>query len=211
MDMRTINPGDNPHPNLTLTSDEPILFDIENGTCALCLEWSTIHLLWAGPCVYCCALEFMKSQQVTFEDAKRIHYRSECCYNKVDRMIPFDRIQDVDVVQNCCQRCYGVHVVTVSTAGSAEGPTAIVAPTDPYRLRDRLAAIREHHTGMMSPQGGLGGGGIITREPNDMVPLLRDEIHALNATASRIEKLLEKGILELHQSKSKESTGQGQA
>ena len=48
---------------------------------------------------------------------KKMHLKYDSGCAKQDNYLPLERIQDVDINQNCCERCWGVKSIVISTAG----------------------------------------------------------------------------------------------
>ncbi len=162
-------------------------FDIQNGFGYLLCCFATVSYGLGITCCYC-AYKQVSSQELNLEN-NRVHYKSDCCLYRQDKMVPLDRIQDVNIVENCCHRLWGVADIQIQTAGGGEKPEiTIIAPKDPKKVRDHIMAARDAfvHTGAASE-------GISS-------PLLGNVINGdkgldtVNQTLLRMEALMEKGL-----------------
>jgi uncharacterized membrane protein YdbT with pleckstrin-like domain len=66
---------------------------------------------------------------------------------KYDVVVPLDRIQDVTVSQDCLQKCFGVNVISIHTAGGSgfngQPEAVLLAPKHPQEVRDVILAKRD--------------------------------------------------------------------
>jgi len=149
----------------------------------------------------------MTSQKVTFEE-RRLNYKFDNYLFRADKMVPYDRIQDVNITDNCVQRCFGVHSVSIQTAGGGQVPELmIIAPKNPGQLRDQIIAHRDgivHGTSSGAPpQSSRRDDGTgttqLTTSTSTTSPLIHagqssQELAEINRTLQRIEKLMESGL-----------------
>lgn len=168
-----------------INDDSIFQYDIEMGACYLWCCWSLISQGLCIPC-YCFARKYMNSQEVRIENNK-IHYKSDCWVCREDKMVPLDRIQDINIGQNCCQRMFGITDISIQTAGGGERPEIVItAAKNPVMVRDAIMAKRDAHAGISNGTDGVS---------SDKSPLLGSE-HSVDIrnTLLRIEKLVEKGV-----------------
>jgi hypothetical protein len=111
------------------------------------------------PVGYCFAAKFMSSQQLLLDD-KRINYKSDCWLVRTDKMVPLERIQDVNITQDCFGRCCSISNIAIQTAGGGnKAEITIIAPKNPQQLRDRIMATRDAFvvsSGLHTGDPGLG-------------------------------------------------------
>lgn len=174
-------------------------YDIEAGTCYLWCCWS-LSSYCLGIVCYPCARKLMTSQQLRFED-RRLNYKFDSWIFRGDKMVPYDRIQDVDITENCVQRCFGVHSVTVQTAGSGPPEVIIIAPKNPAALRDQIIAHRDliiHGQGTAAPttQHDDGTGKAAVRSPL-IAGGGSQELIEISRTLQRIEVLMQSGLTKM--------------
>ena len=169
-------------------------FDVQNGSCALCCCTGLVSYGFGFLC-YPVMRKQVSSQEVIFED-RRMNYKSDCWFVRQDKMVPYDRIQDVNVTENCCERCWGVHSVSIQTAGGGPAPEiTMIAPKNPKELRDHIIAKRDHiiHNGQPHDDGT----GVTSQ-----TPLLASKdtgaVVEMQHTLLRIEKLMEQGLSKLN-------------
>ena len=86
-------------------------FNITNGFFFL---WCCTPPIYALICP-CCAYARMSTQEV-FIDGNRLHFKYDCLVIKEDKLIPLDRIQDINIETNICARICGVSLVNIQTA-----------------------------------------------------------------------------------------------
>ena len=143
----------------------------------------------------------MQSQQVILDD-RRLNYKDDCWCCRSDKMVPLDRIQDVNIQENCIHRCCGVANVTIQTAGGGERPEIVVtAPKNPQFLRDRIMIKRDAFVHRHNAAGD--GTSAAYRSPdsssasNPLLPKDTAAVTQLNDTLLRIEALMAQGIEKL--------------
>lgn len=173
-------------------------YDVENGTCYLWCCWG-LSSYCLGLFCYPCARKMITSQQVTFED-RRLNYKSDSWIFRVDKMVPYDRIQDVNITENCVQRCFGVHSVSIQTAGSGPPEVTIVAPRNPSGLRDQIIAHRDlivhGHEASSHAQHDDGTGKSSGRSPLHSGSSAQ-ELVEISRTLQRIEALMQAGLTKM--------------
>ena len=119
---------------MTTNRTTDVEFELGKGTCYLWTCWSLASYGVCLPFGYCFASKLMSSQQV-FLDDKRLNYKSDCWCVRTDRMVPLERIQDVNITQNCIARCCDVHNISIQTAGGTEtAEVTIIAPKNPKEV-----------------------------------------------------------------------------
>jgi membrane protein YdbS with pleckstrin-like domain len=153
---------------------------------------------------FCCPYQWMKTQRVTL-DQRYIRFQADSYLVKVDKMVPLDRIQDVDLNENCMQRCCGIAQLDIQTAGGGKRPEiTIFAPKQPKELRDRIMQARDvashgapaatvavpaHETDKLLAHGS-------SRIAEDQA-LLDKEFKDMSSSLLRMERLLTQGIQKL--------------
>ena len=184
-------------PVATINGNYEVDFDVQNGSCYLCCCWGLVSY---GLGFFCCCVahKFMTSQEVHFED-KSLNYKSDCYFIRVDKKVPYDRIQDVNITENCIQRCFGVHDVSIQTAGGGEKPEVVItAARNPHQLRDVIMSHRDHSVSNQPSGHRDDGTGV-----SSMSPLLGDgkdsagkqqELVGIHQSLLRIEKLMSDGL-----------------
>jgi uncharacterized membrane protein YdbT with pleckstrin-like domain len=117
-------------------------------------------------------------------------------------MVPLDRIQDVSISQNCCQRFWGVTDLGVETASGGKGPEImLMAVKNPHKVRDEIIARRDQVAKESNGTDGLRA--LLTKASSINGDAIADdsnaakELKTMNETLSRIEKLLEMGMQNL--------------
>ncbi len=183
--------------DLSPEPDYKVEFDISNGSCYL---WCCYGLVSYGLGFSCCcvARKFMTSQEVHFEE-RTLNYKSDCWFFRTDKMVPYDRIQDVNITENCIQRCWGVSDVSIQTAGGGERPeVVIVAPMNPKQLRDVIMA---HRDGVVQGQPHArrdDGTGVTSLSPllnsNQQTGGKQQELVGIHQSLLRIEQLMSEGL-----------------
>eukprot|EP01035_Chromulina_nebulosa_P020111 gene20111-26111_t len=137
----------------------------------------------------CIAIDFMKTQKLVLKE-RHLHYQANCCCSKTDKIIPYDRLQDVNINQNCCHRVFGVADVVIQNAGEN---IIVVAPLDEKKLRDLLISKRDSIVHGPGRSGGDGLGGRTGGGASTSYPLLASpETIEIKNSLSRIELLLQK-------------------
>ena len=94
-----------------------------------------------------------------------------CHIAKNRKLIPLDKIQDIQVGQDCCQSCFGVKVVSILTGGSGTEDAAFLDSPDEVRAGISLAARLVQTRAAAAP--------------NSMGGTLRSRIAALDALVAR--------------------------
>ncbi|KAJ3323051.1 hypothetical protein HDV06_002497 [Boothiomyces sp. JEL0866] len=143
--MNKINPEAN-RPN-----NYKVSFDQEKGSSYLCCQYSCISCLscigiLCLPCSPWFSKWTMNSQDCTIDD-NRIHFKTGW-FNKEDKLIPLDRIQDVNIIQGYVHRLFGVSQLDIQTAGNSgqaqNGAEArLIAPLDPEQVRKEIMDRRD--------------------------------------------------------------------
>ena len=166
-----------------LLTEQPVEYDVLGGFCYLWCLWSSVSFGAMTPCI-CCPYHFMNSQQVVLEES-RIRYKADSYLVNQDKLIPLDRIQDVNINENCMQRCCGISEIQIQTAGGGKAPEVIIiAPKNAHQLRDNIMASRDAfvHREMQKQQKPQHGGGDQTLEVAS-----EEEVGLLVQTLKRIE------------------------
>eukprot|EP00775_Hariotina_reticulata_P012248 gene12248-12385_t len=90
---------------------------------------------------------------------------NDCCFHvaNTQKTVPLDKIQDVELQENCCLTCFGLKQVNVQTAGTG-GPVPEIAAVflaSPERAREAIQlAVKLHKQqagGAPVPHGGGAG------------------------------------------------------
>ena len=138
----------NPITNETSLSNNRLLtghhveYDVLGGFCYLWCLWSSVSMGAMTPCI-CCPYQFMKTQSVTLDES-RIRYKVDSFLINSDKLIPFDRIQDVNINENCMHRCCCISEIQIQTAGGGNIPEmTIIAPRNAQELRDNIMKARD--------------------------------------------------------------------
>ena len=110
-----------------------------------------------------------------------------------------DRIQDIEIQQGCCGRCYKVYNLSIQTAGNQQGPEAtLTAPKDVFQVRDKIMYLRE--VSVLGPSQTSIPNRSSSKQPESMDPMtlansgLLNEILLLKETVLKIEKQIDKGL-----------------
>lgn len=128
--------------NNRLLTGTPVEYDELGGFCYLWCLWSSVSFGAFTPCI-CCPYHFMKTQSVTLDDSK-IRYKSDSYLMNEDKLIPLDRIQDININENCMQRCCCITEIQIQTAGGGNIPEVrIIAPKNAQALRDEIMRCRD--------------------------------------------------------------------
>ena len=165
-------------------------FDTLNG---FCFVWMCLPPIW-GWFIPPCAYSRVSTQKLYFDGNNRLHYKYDCCLIKTDKLIPLDRIQDINISSNVFSRCCCVSLVEIQTAGSGgNGPEAlIIAPKNPERLRELIMTKRDEAAGTgYSSHDGVGGA--IQSPLNGP----SGELVSIRESLLRIEKHIERGVEKL--------------
>ncbi|KAI8903740.1 hypothetical protein EDD86DRAFT_214127 [Gorgonomyces haynaldii] len=168
-------------------------FDIDRGTSYLstvycCVNLSTVIGILCMPCAPYCGKKVMVNQSCTIDD-KRIHVKSGWI-NKEDKLIPLDRVQDVNVQADCCMRCFGVSAIAIQTAGAGNPGQAaeatLIAPKDPLKVRSILMEKRDKLVlGHTAHDNGVD---FVKKQPSAMIM----EVQQIRESVQRIEQQLAK-------------------
>ena len=87
-----------------------------------------------------------------------------CCHiAKTRKMIPLDKIQDIQVGQDCAQTCFGVKVLSILTGGAGTEYAGFLDSPDEVRACISLAARLVQQKGAPSTQNSMGTGSLATR------------------------------------------------
>ncbi|KAJ0407430.1 hypothetical protein P43SY_004971 [Pythium insidiosum] len=119
-----------------------IEFDRDGGFRYLCVAGSI-------PCVVCaplssvCSQKYIESQKCEVTD-RRVIFESGWLNHSI-KSIPLDRIQDVNIRQDCIQQCFGVKTLDIQTAGSGSplAEASLIAPMDAVMVRDIILERRD--------------------------------------------------------------------
>ncbi|GLD94449.1 hypothetical protein PINS_up003060 [Pythium insidiosum] len=118
-------------------------FDRQGGYRFLSLTPTAIlPCLW--PLFSLCARKHIESQRCHVTD-RRVVFESGWLDHS-NKNIPLDRIQDVNVRQDCVQQCFGVKTLEIQTAGMGGGlePEArLIAPANAMMVRDVIMERRD--------------------------------------------------------------------
>ena len=139
---------------------------------------------------------YSKTQKVTYsEDEVTLSYDLGVCGNS-ERHVPMDRIQDVTLYANCCDKLVGVQNLGVQTAGGG-GPQAeitIRAPENAAMLRDEIVRIRNARGGG-DGVGGVETDGLLGRSTkNPVFGPANETLVEMKDSIARIEKLVGEGV-----------------
>lgn len=181
-----------PTVNLDDVGDENIFeIDVQNGSCYVWCWWLLLSRCTLLPC-YCFAYKLVSSQEISFVNDK-LNYKYDCYCCKEDKMVPLDRIQDININENFCHRLWGVSEVVIQTAtGSNKPEITITAPKHAHKLRDVLIARRDAvcYAEKKNVES-------ISREHEETSPLITEisrDINDVNNILVRIESQLQRGV-----------------
>ncbi|TMW68346.1 hypothetical protein Poli38472_005814 [Pythium oligandrum] len=187
-----------------------VAFDRDAGYKYTCLVPSVVL-----PCLFplfsLCARKNINAQKCKITD-RRVEFESGWL-NHSHKSIPLDRIQDVNVQQDCIQKCFGVQVIDIQTAGMGGGiePEArLIAPQDAAMVRDiimdrRDALVLGHPNSLASEspgrfKTGKQAAGVDKTENSAIVEELRSIKHSLarleTQVATGVEQLISKDQLQ---------------
>lgn len=120
-----------------------------------------------GQCGYLPNTSASVPSQLNYDSVQFEAAANDCCFHiaKTQKMLPLEKIQDVQLTTGCCETCFGLQTVRVETAAGA-GMPEVFAPflKDPQRAREALqVAVRAYRSAPgvqpgMSRSGGGGGG-----------------------------------------------------
>jgi membrane protein YdbS with pleckstrin-like domain len=128
-----------PHEHASLEVE----FDAQSGYKYICIV-SSVCMPCCAPCCSLLAKKSMEAQKCEITD-RSVIYESGWL-NHSHKTIPLDRIQDVNVRQDCIQACFGIKSLEIQTAGAGGGiePEAtLVAPVDAMMVRDAIMDRRD--------------------------------------------------------------------
>ncbi|KAJ3127682.1 hypothetical protein HK100_009600 [Physocladia obscura] len=132
-----------------------------------------------------------KNQSCVIDD-HRIHFKRGWL-NKEDKLIPLDRVQDVNVKQGLLSRILGVYHLDIQTAGAggAGAEATLIAVKDFEATRRIIISKRDALV-----HGGVGGGGVDTtiRNVPSSTNQMQIDITALKDSVLRIEQILKSEI-----------------
>ncbi|KAJ3323055.1 hypothetical protein HDV06_002501 [Boothiomyces sp. JEL0866] len=178
--------------------DYKVQFDTKKGSSYLCCSGSCLlcTTVIGIPCIPCCPL-FSKwsveSQDCTVEE-HRIHFKNGW-FNKEDKLIPLDRIQDVNIGRNFIQRIFGVAQIDIQTAGNSGAnqtgaEASLIAPLDPEGVRREIMSRRDH----LVLGHGVVGGGVDSLKPVTSQPaaLTMDIVNELKKIKNLVKNIEEK-------------------
>ena len=181
--------------------ETPIVFkrrDMEfaNYLCCLtCPAWFSVIPVFITPYQLACTSVVAKHFDLQLDNhaVQLFEARNDCfCHiAKTRKLIPLDKIQDIQVGQDCIQTCYGVKALSILTGGAGMETAAFLDVPDEVRtgisLAARLvqtkAATAANSMGQGALRGriaaldGLVGRGALTRDELAAirVPLLAEE------------------------------------
>jgi hypothetical protein len=148
----------------------------------------------------------MENQSCTIDD-KRISYKAGWI-SKVDRSIPLDRVQDINIRKDCCMRMFGVSQIDIQTAGAGGVPGAaevsLLAPRNAEALRERIMEKRDavvlkgiHSMGGVdwAPKPSGYTGPVVRGVPTTATTVsMESDIRELKDAVLRIERAIDGGI-----------------
>ncbi|KAJ3253026.1 hypothetical protein HK103_001036, partial [Boothiomyces macroporosus] len=160
-----------------------VSFDTKKGSSFLCCTYSCIGVfsgigLACLPCFPSFAKWTIESQDCTV-DEKRIHFKVGW-FNKEDKLIPLDRIQDVNIIQGFTHRMFGVSQIDIQTAGnsgqnSTGAEASLIAPIDPHVVRREIMERRDK----LVLGGALSGVDFVQTTTSQPLPLSMDIVQEL--------------------------------
>jgi membrane protein YdbS with pleckstrin-like domain len=178
--------------------------DVMEGACAFYAQTANLYFCVACLCFPICYYR-VKTQEITMT-SKKMHLKYDNGCDKQDNYIPLERIQDVDISQNCCFRLCGAKNITIATAGGT--PIRIIGLKNTEAFREEVLRRRD----VLVHSGGGGGGGsslddgtcdnIVGNNKNNSYNvgsgLSRrdaDELREMKECLLRIEKQVEMGLI----------------
>lgn len=166
-------------------------FDVYNAACALYGCQSNFNFLWSC-CFFPICYARVKSQEIVLEERK-LHLKFDNYCERVDSFISLERIQDIDVTQNCCDKCFNVKSISIYTAGGT--PILIHGLKDTEGFRKEVVFRRDRlvHDGGVIPGDGTSG---LFVEPNiSNIPMSATmELREMKECLLRMEKLAVESI-----------------
>ncbi|KAJ3332731.1 hypothetical protein HDU76_013278 [Blyttiomyces sp. JEL0837] len=175
----------------------PVKIDFDYANGVKYIGWINCGIsAFYSPCIPYWASKYVRSQECTVDD-QRVHYKKGWI-NKSDKLIPLDRVQDINIGRGCCARMFNVATIEIQTAGSGSAaPEAVlIAPKDAEEVRKIIMEKRDRlvHSGAASAQGGgLDYHAVKTTQPGAS-PLMEADIKALKESVMRIEKHIEHAV-----------------
>jgi hypothetical protein len=186
-------PDSAPTVPLIHSSDESE-FLVGQGCCYLWCLFSTSVIL--AP-FFCCPYNMMKTQRVSLDDLY-LRHQFDSFLLKVDKMVPLDRIQDVNINENCCERCCCVTEIQVQTAGGGKSPEIVIfAPKQPKEMRDRIMRARDavaHRLPSRETEHLLSSSGSAIAADQ---AILSQEMKSMVDSLQRIEHIMTRGLEKL--------------
>jgi membrane protein YdbS with pleckstrin-like domain len=169
-------------------------FDAKSGYNYLCIVPS-VFLPCCAPFFSLLARKNMEAQKCEITD-RRVVFESGWL-NHSHKSIPLDRIQDVNVRQDCIQACFDVKSIEIQTAGAGGGiePEALlVAPVDAMMVRD---AIMDRRDALVLGHPGLLAAGTAPSKADPSMAVLVEELRSIRATLGHLAKNVETGVEQL--------------
>ncbi|KAJ0411872.1 hypothetical protein ATCC90586_005967 [Pythium insidiosum] len=181
-------------------------FDRQGGYRFLSLT-PTAFLPCLWPLFSLCARKHIESQKCEVTD-RRVIFESGWLDHS-NKNIPLDRIQDVNVRQDCIQQCFGVKTLEIQTAGMGGGlePEArLIAPANAMMVRDVIMERRDAlvlgHPGAMdttakpklSGKGASGGYISASQRQLEASESMVRELGAIRETLARLESQVSTGV-----------------
>lgn len=154
-----------------------------------------------------------------------------CCQATTTKSIPLDKVQDIELVSDCCGdtcgwvpaagRPYKLHVQTAGLSGPEGGAElTVVCLRDPEALRAKVLAAKRSVLGgggssappqvamggAMPPPHAMhaGGGAAVVPTSNPIMPPVATQ-HVV-AVLERIERALNEGLVEMRSQRAHEAT-----
>ncbi len=188
-------------------NDYKVAFDygpaVQYQTCiSCCIATSSIIGIPCIPCFCFCTAKATRNQRCRVDD-RRVYFKGGY-WNQFDRVVPLDRIQDLNVSQDWVQNLCGTNVISIQTAGAGGGESGqaeltLVGPKNPKEVRSVILSKRDalvlghsasHVTGGGLDSGLLQGG---INQPAGMSQMVA-QLEELNRTVSRIENQIQRGL-----------------
>lgn len=195
------------------SNDYKVAFDygpaVQYATCmSCCMATSTFIGILCVPCFCFCTAKATRNQRCSVDD-RRVHFKGGY-WNQFDRVVPLDRIQDLNISQDWVQNLCGTNIVSIYTAGTGGGEAGtaeltLVGPQNPKEVRGVILAKRDAlvlgHAASgqqmsYAPGDGLGSGGMIqggNSQPAGLSQMVA-QLDELNRTVSRIEHQIHRGL-----------------
>lgn len=143
-----------------------------------------------------CICAYSKSVEVKI-DNKRITQKYDAICMSSERTVPLDRIQDVNVSRDCCNKLTGTSSISIQTAGGGPQGAAeikLFAPLNCQMVRDQIIFARDNAV-QYGGHDGMGG----ASSTNVTTPLLgnTNDINTMKESILRIEKLVQVGVTKI--------------